>query len=66
MLFVIWVLVIKIWLYYWYEKVLNERKILVLYEYFVFSLDGIIERYKKEEIVEGHTLGAPVTRVGSF
>ncbi|XP_034325355.1 ras GTPase-activating protein 1 isoform X2 [Magallana gigas] len=26
------------------------------------SLDGIIERYKKEEIVEGHTLGAPVTR----
>uniref|UniRef100_K1Q407 Ras GTPase-activating protein 1 n=1 Tax=Magallana gigas TaxID=29159 RepID=K1Q407_MAGGI len=30
------------------------------------SLDGIIERYKKEEIVEGHTLGAPVTRVGSF
>lgn len=38
----------------------------VFYEYFVFSLDGIIERYKKEEIVEGHTLGAPVTRVGSF
>lgn len=28
-----------------------------------FSLDGIIERYKKEEIVEGHTLGEPVTRV---
>lgn len=66
MLFVIWVLVIKIWLYYWYEKVLNERKILRIFEYFVFSLDGIIERYKKEEIVEGHTLGAPVTRVGSF
>lgn len=66
MLFVIWVLVIKIWLYFWYEKVLNERKILRIFEYFVFSLDGIIERYKKEEIVEGHTLGAPVTRVGSF
>lgn len=29
-------------------------------------MDGIIERYKKEEIVEGHTLGAPVTRVGSL
>lgn len=28
MLFVIWVLVIKIRLYYWYEKVFNERKIL--------------------------------------
>lgn len=42
------------------------EKCYIFYKYFVFSLDGIIERYKKEEIVEGHTLGAPVTRVGSL
>lgn len=48
------------------KKYLMKEKSYVLHEYFVFSLDGIIERYKKEEIVEGHTLGAPVTRVGSF
>lgn len=40
--------------------------IYVFYEYFVFSLDGIIERYKKEEIVEGYIFGVLVIRVGLF
>ena len=30
------------------------------------SLDAIIRRYKKEDIVEGHTLNNAVCRVGAF
>jgi hypothetical protein len=38
----------------------------MLFLYFFWSsLDGIIERYKKEEIVEGFTLVTPVVRVST-
>ncbi|XP_052099193.1 ras GTPase-activating protein 1-like [Mytilus californianus] len=40
----------------------HERQLLMGGRYFD-SLDGIIERYKKEEIVEGFTLVTPVVRV---